>query len=154
MDIKITCFLIELGCKLFSEFNYKWLAKDIKTNLPLEIDFLNEIKHSDSIKSLLKLNNVKIPHFHRKYSSKRVLVMDFIEGYSITDVEKIKRDNIDISHIAKTMAKLFNQMIFEYGIFHADPHPGNIYIQKLEGENNYNIVLLDHGLYKKLSKDT
>lgn len=60
----------------------------------------------------------------------QVVVMDYIEGYSITNTEQLKRDGIDINDLAKDLSQIFNKMIFDLGFVHADPHPGNIFVQK------------------------
>ena len=78
--------------------------------------------------------------------------MEFINGYSITDTKRLKQDGIDIEDIAINLTHTFNQLIFKEGFFHADPHPGNIFVEKTK--DNYRIVLLDHGLYKSLDDKT
>lgn len=56
--------------------------------------------------------------------------MEFINGYSITDRKRLSKDNISLNEIALNLSQLFNKMIFKIGFVHADPHPGNIFVQK------------------------
>lgn len=118
----------------------------MKKNLPQEVDFMNEIKNCEKLELLMKEKTIHIPYMYKHLSTSKVLVMEFIKGYSITDLNRLKEDGIEISEVAKKLTDVFNKLIFKYGFFHADPHPGNIFVEKLK--NDYRVVLLDHGLYK------
>lgn len=149
IDIKTVCFFLYLGKKIFKGFDYDWLGNEMKHNLPQEINFLNELKNCQKLKPTLKNSNIRVPEIYS--CTERVIVMEFINGYSITNVDQLKKDKIKLSDIASSLSQVFNKMIFKLGFIHADPHPGNIFVEKLEN-NKYNLVLLDHGLYKELSE--
>ena len=54
--------------------------------------------------------------------------MEYIEGYSLLDKNKLAEDKISMSSVVKILNKAFARMIFEIGYLHSDPHPGNIFI--------------------------
>ena len=153
LDIDVFSLGIKLAGKLFNEFNYQWLIDDMNTNLPAELDFRNEAKNCMKIRGMLKNKNIKAPFVYENISSSKVLVMEYIDGYSITDVERMKKDGINVSQVAKLIANCFNDMIFKKGFVHADPHPGNIFITPKK-HGDFDLVLLDHGLYRNLSELT
>ncbi len=154
IDIKTVCFFIGIGTKFIKGFNYNWFARDMKRLLPKEIDFKNEATNMAKIRPLLKGCKVKIPLVYDRFLTDRLLIMEFVEGYSITNLDRMKKDGFRFPEVAKHLSIIFNKMIFEIGFCHGDPHPGNIFIQKVGDKGDFNIVLLDHGLYSSLNRPT
>lgn len=153
-DLAVMGFFIKLGNKVCKNFNYRWLYDDSCKSLRMETDFTIEAANIARITKLMKDNPYLIfPTVFREYSSKGVLTMEFVEGYSITQVERLKQDGVRPDFIARTMAKSFSKMIFELGFVHADPHPGNLFIQ-IRPNGEQKLVLLDNGLYAELSEVT
>ena len=64
----------------------------------------------------------------------------------------MKRKGIDIKKVRENILDIFCQMIFRDGFMHCDAHPGNIFIRKKDNSLGHQIVLLDHGLYRTISK--
>lgn len=82
-----------------------------------------------------------------------MLTAEYIDGYKISDMERIKKDKFNIADIDKKLFKAFSEQIFNTGFVHADPHPGNVFLRKRK-DGKPEIVLLDHGLYEKLTTST
>jgi aarF domain-containing kinase len=76
--------------------------------------------------------------------------MSFEEGKQITNMEHLKKNNIRLKEISNILSDVFNRQIFEFGFVHVDPHQGNLYVRKDNETGQTKLVLLDHGLYKKL----
>jgi len=93
--------------------------------------------------------NIYVPKFYRNYSTKKVLSMEFIEGVKISDTESIEANSLNRKTIAKRGGALALKQIFEFGFFHADPHPGNIFVLP---ENV--ICFLDFGMMGTLTRTT
>ena len=72
--------------------------------------------------------DVVVPRIHWERSARRVLTMDFIEGMKITDLDALDAAGIDKHQVADTLIDLYNVMILRKGMFHADPHPGNLLV--------------------------
>ncbi|XP_067631607.1 uncharacterized aarF domain-containing protein kinase 5 isoform X2 [Eurosta solidaginis] len=81
---------------------------------------------------------------------KRVLTMEWIDGFKISDVERIQYEKLSLSDIDLKLFKMFAEQIFNTGFVHADPHPGNVYVRKSPNTFKAELVLLDHGLYEFL----
>lgn len=96
--------MISLGTKLFKNFQFQWLADDMKENLVKEIDFLNDVKNCEKIEPLLKGLKVKVPKFYKNLCTSKVITMEFIDGYSITDKKRLKNDGISLNEIALNLS--------------------------------------------------
>lgn len=138
---------LEIKLEGIKSFNLGEIIEEFSISLNREIDF--EIE-KNNIKKYRKLNVQKkdllCPDVYDSYSSKKVLTMEFIDGESIRSVYE-KRSDIRKDLAEKIIGAYVNQM-FTYGYFHADPHPGNIFVDK-----NLKIYLLDFGIVGNLSEN-
>ncbi|MBX3189465.1 MAG: AarF/ABC1/UbiB kinase family protein [Labilithrix sp.] len=120
----------------------------IKELLRQELDFAGE---ADNIEKIAK-NFEADPRVHfpvpvRKLSTRRVLTTTFVEGRKLTDLAGLDAMGIDKKELASRLVRVYCQMIFVDGIYHADPHPGNILVNE-RGD----FVLLDFGAVAQLSQ--
>ena len=114
-----------------------------------EVDYEKERLNLIAIRRNLRNSDVLIPHCYEKVSTKRVLVLEYIEGIKITDIKSLDSFQIDRKELAKKVTKLYMEMMLNDDIFHADPHPGNISV-KPGGK----IILYDFGMTGRLDKET
>ncbi|KAJ7770216.1 ABC1-domain-containing protein [Mycena maculata] len=141
----------------FPEFEFTWLAEEMKTNLPLEMNFIHEAANSE--KTRQDFQDLRTPLYLPLVLSatSRVLVMEYIEGGRVDDLAYLARANINRNQVALEIAAIFNQMVLLNGWFHADPHPGNLLIRSApitsKSPYNFEIVLLDHGQYFDLDPE-
>ncbi|XP_013113859.2 aarF domain-containing kinase 1 [Stomoxys calcitrans] len=136
---------------IFPDFKIQWLVEESKKNLPIELDFLNEGKNAEKVQQQFKKYKwLKVPRIYWDYCSSRVLVMEYLEGGQVNDLEYIRRNKIDPFSISNKIGQLYSEMIFNTGFVHSDPHPGNILVRKQPGKG-VEIILLDHGLYANLT---
>lgn len=112
-----------------------------------ELDFRLEAQNIETIAANFTGNpQVLFPKVIHELSSERVLTTEFMEGVKISDLENLTEQNIDRQALADRVLTAYCQMIFSDGIYHADPHPGNILVQP-----DGSIVFLDFGAVAKLS---
>ncbi|MGM5484797.1 MAG: ABC1 kinase family protein [Nanobdellota archaeon] len=113
-----------------------------------ELDFLKEAKNIEKFsRNFEEDENIKIPKVYWKQTSSSVLTMEFIHGQNI---EKYKDKNEPVrKNITSRVANMVFKQIFEDGFFHADPHPGNIFVMK-KGK----IALLDFGIVGEIDEET
>lgn len=118
------------------------IIQELNKSLHRELDFQQEGRVIRQFQTFFSGEPaIRIPHYFPEYSSGRVLVMDYIEGIKASQVELLEAAGIDRLQVARNGANLSFRQIFELGIFHADPHPGNILV--LPGNV---IALLDYGM--------
>jgi predicted unusual protein kinase regulating ubiquinone biosynthesis (AarF/ABC1/UbiB family) len=119
----------------------------IKELLTQELDFELEADNIERIaKNFEKDAQVVFPEPLRELSSKRVLTTTFVEGVKVSDTASLRALGVDRKQVAKRLVQVYCQMIFVDGVYHADPHPGNVLVQK-DGA----VVLLDFGAVAELS---
>ena len=93
--------------------------------LYLEIDYLNEADNGERFaKDFRDVSYVRVPRFYREVSTPRVLVMEFVESFKLTNIERIEKLGLDRELLAKRTADSFLRQIVETSYFHCDPHPG------------------------------
>jgi ubiquinone biosynthesis protein len=108
-----------------------------------------EAEHIETIAANFTGNpQVLFPKVIHELSSERVLTTEFMEGVKISDLENLTEQNIDRQALAERVVTAYCQMIFTDGIYHADPHPGNILVQP-----DGSIVFVDFGAVAKLSNE-
>ncbi|RXI96743.1 AarF/ABC1/UbiB kinase family protein [Anaerobacillus alkaliphilus] len=96
-----------------------------------EIDFRIEARNSIQISEAMKdmKTNVKVPVIYQEISTSKLLVIEYIEGVTVKNgVDILEKLNIDKREFQKEIFDTILQQIFTSGVFHADPHPGNVYI--------------------------
>ncbi|MDY6973622.1 MAG: AarF/ABC1/UbiB kinase family protein [Thermodesulfobacteriota bacterium] len=90
---------------------------------------------------------VYIPRVYRDISTSRVLTMEHVRGIKASEIEKLEEQGLDRSKIAQRGLDLFMKQVFVHGFFHADPHPGNIFV--LPGNV---ICFLDLGMVGRIDR--
>jgi ubiquinone biosynthesis protein len=119
----------------------------IKELLSQELDFVLEADNIERIaKNFVGDPRVVFPEPVRELCTKRVLTTTFVEGVKIGDVTALDALGVDKKDVARRLVRVYCQMIFVDGVYHADPHPGNLLVQS-DGK----IVLLDFGAVAELS---
>lgn len=154
IDLKAFSIALKLIKIIFPSFNFDWLIDELKDCLSSELNFKKEAENSKKTKIFFENNPkfckiLQIPKVYDKFTSERVLTMEFFHGSKITEISKLKSKGIDPIQINREIYKIFMEMIFINQFVHCDPHPGNILIN-LDRQNNLKIILLDHGIYKKI----
>jgi len=135
---------------LESDFDLLPLIDELGQYVPLELDFENEANNAEKIAGYFEHRpDVVVPQIHWRYTTRRVLVMEFMEGIKITDLEGLRAADIDVSPVAELLVETFCEQILVRGLFHADPHPGNLLVQR-GPDGAPRLVLLDFGLVKDL----
>lgn len=128
--------------------NFKVLFQEVTQVIQRELDYSQELNTILTFKERFKeIDFVQIPSVYPELSSSNILVMEWLNGIRLTKIEDMNQLEISKDEIAQRLMKVFLPQWLETGIFHADPHPGNILISK-EGK----IILLDFGMIGEISK--
>ncbi|KON90339.1 ABC transporter [Sporosarcina globispora] len=128
--------------------NIKVLFQELKQVIGRELDFTKEKDTLLYFKERFKENEmVKIPDVHQELCTSKVLVMEWVEGKRFNDSAAVEKLEISRQDLARRLMKIFLPQWLEPGMFHADPHPGNVLFTR-EGR----IILLDFGMTGEISK--
>ncbi|EJD52676.1 ABC1-domain-containing protein [Auricularia subglabra TFB-10046 SS5] len=150
-DLKVTSLSLDWVKRLFPEFELDWLGQEMRENLPLELDFVHEAKNAARVTE--DFRDIPLPLYvpHVVAAMPRVLIMEFIHGARVDNLEYLAKYHIDRNEVSKSIQEVFTRMVHINGFFHADPHAGNILIRPAKHprhhRHNFDLVLLDHGLY-------
>jgi ubiquinone biosynthesis protein len=123
-------------------------AQELQRTIRRELDFGEELRRVKQFGEMFRDDpRVRIPAAYETHSARRVLTMQWLEGAKISDPGIRTRPNINLAQVARNGAEIYVEMIFQHGVYHADPHPGNLVV--LPGDV---IGLLDFGMVGRLSE--
>ncbi len=123
----------EFGNKLFEEINY-----------------LQEARNAEQFSRYFANDpDVKVPKIYWRYTTKRVLTLEWIHGIKLTDLERIKEAGLDRDSLVRIGVMAGLRQLLEFGFFHADPHPGNLFAT-YDGKLAY----IDFGMMDQLDLQT
>jgi predicted unusual protein kinase regulating ubiquinone biosynthesis (AarF/ABC1/UbiB family) len=122
---------------------------EIREMILEELDFTREAAHITEISAHFSDDSmVGFPTVVREFSTDRILTTHFIEGTKVTDIAALESQGIDRTALAERILRAYCQMIFIDGVYHADPHPGNLLVRPDGG-----VVFVDFGAVGELSPD-
>ncbi|WP_435095922.1 ABC1 kinase family protein [Halarchaeum sp. P4] len=130
-------------------FTLENVAAEFAETLREELDYTHERERLEAVRANLADDpGVAVPASVESHSGERVLTMDYVEGTRIDDVEALDAMGVDRSALAERLERVYIRMILEDGVFHADPHPGNLAVQ-----DDGTLVFYDFGMTGRLSAE-
>ena len=152
-DLIILAQLAQLFEKYIPEsrvLNPTGLVREFQKNLRAEINFSIEANNIKRIAQQFKGNeNLIIPSVYNNLSTAKVLTLQRLRGISFHDKGALIREGVDIHHVCQLGAQIFFRMVFVNGVFHSDPHGGNVFVI-----DKTKIGLVDFGSVGRLSQRT
>jgi len=145
-DLKNNDLFISILGRLDHTLDFSFISEEMNKMIPLELDFIHEGKSSEQIaENFAGVEDIVVPEVYWEYTTRRVLVMRFVEGVKITDAEGLQRLGVESAAIAKVLIVAFSEMLLQHGLFHADPHPGNLLVGP-----GPQLILVDFGQVKEI----
>jgi ubiquinone biosynthesis protein len=152
-DLDILKALADLGEKHSAElrrYRPRATVNEFRRTITREMDFRRELRNLEEFIGDFRSDpTVRFPKPYPELSSRRVLTMEFLDGISIGETERLKETGHDLGAIARCGADVCLAMIFRDGFYHADPHPGNLLV--LPGKV---LGLIDCGMVGRLEDQT
>ena len=144
-DIDLLYHLADLAQYKISgleKYNPKELIDEFKRYTLEELDYLKEGRNIDKFyKNFNGYEKLRVPKVYWDFTTNKVLMMSYIDGIPIDDKQGFKDWGCDEKILSNNLADVFLKQVFEFGFFHADPHPANVFILP-----NNKIALLDYGI--------
>ncbi|QIR36937.1 AarF/ABC1/UbiB kinase family protein [Tolypothrix sp. PCC 7910] len=126
------------------------IVDEFGTKLFEEIDYINEGRNAEKFAHNFRDDpSVKVPSIYWRYTNSRVLTLEWINGFKLTDTQSIRAAGLDPEEIIKIGVTSGLQQLLEHGFFHADPHPGNLFALP-DGRMAY----IDFGMMDQLEETT
>ena len=148
--------------------NIPALIQEFSSTLYEEIDYLAEGKNAEIFANNFKNRpGVRVPAVVWSHTTRRVLTLEDVTAIKITDYEEIAAAKVDLQEVADRLFQTYLQQIFEDGFFHADPHPGNLFVsprpipawryvqddQDLLDTQNWQLTFVDFGMVGRVPPD-
>jgi ubiquinone biosynthesis protein len=125
------------------------LVKEFRRTIYRELDFSREGRTTDRFATnFADDDTVHIPEVFWDYTGKTVITLEYISGIKISQLEELEAAGLDLKTIARNGADNFLRQVFIHGLFHADPHPGNLHVL---ADNT--ICIFDFGMVGRLDDD-
>jgi ubiquinone biosynthesis protein len=129
-------------------YNPVALVKEFRRSIQRELNFTREGHTIERFAAnFVGDSTFHVPHLYRDLCGETVLTMEFIEGIKVSDFEKLRIAGYDLATIARHGANALLKQVLVHGLFHGDPHPGNIFI--LPGPV---VCFLDYGMVGRLDR--
>ena len=133
---------VDAHTEIGKRYEFTNMLADLRSSLLHELDFQREAGNLHKLrKSLREFENLVIPEPVDDYTTSRVITMDYIPGKKITDVSPLRLMELDTRELAEEIFRAYLKQLLVDGFFHADPHPGNVFIT-----DDDRIGLLDLGM--------
>ncbi|HKY70030.1 MAG TPA: ubiquinone biosynthesis regulatory protein kinase UbiB [Gammaproteobacteria bacterium] len=127
------------------------VVDEIQNTLYNECDLQREAANASQLRRNFQDSPIlHVPKIHWAYTRKDILVMDYIEGVSITDIETLQAHNVDLKLLATRGVEIFFTQVFRDSFFHADMHPGNIFVD-IRDPKNPSYIAVDFGIMGTLT---
>ncbi|WP_129113098.1 ABC1 kinase family protein [Halegenticoccus tardaugens] len=144
-DLRVIRWSLPLLMRFIGEgraFSLENLADEFAKTIRQEMDYGREGRMLKEIRGNFDdSDSIRIPRVIEECSGPRVLTMEYVPGAKITDTERLDGMGIDRHDLAEKLQRIYLQMIIDDGVFHADPHPGNLAV---DGDGT--IIFYDFGM--------
>ncbi|GME99286.1 unnamed protein product [[Candida] boidinii] len=159
----------------FFEIPFGTTVDYVCNKLKEEVDFTIEMKNGELLNSYLQKDselkdNIYIPKYYKNLTKEKVLVTEWIDGYSLAEYENLSKKGFNLTQLAFLIFKFHARQVFSWGVVHCDPHPGNMIVRFKDNgshtnntgilnwftnntKKNTELVLLDHGLFETYGDD-
>ncbi|MDP4550593.1 AarF/UbiB family protein [Alkalihalobacillus macyae] len=140
--LRIVFWLMDKFTSYGNQLDLSRLYEEVRNVIEDELDFKKELKNGLHFQERYKDSpGYRIPNYISEWSTKKVLVMEWMEGARITNLSYIEEKGINRKELARKLLKGYLEQLLQEGQFHADPHSGNILIQE-----DGTIVFIDFGM--------
>mgnify|MGYP001570850335 CR=1 FL=1 len=112
-----------------------------------EIDYLSEARNAEHFREAFEADDrVRVPEVAWEHTTRRVLTLEDVSAIRLGDYDAISAAGIDRGKVAEKLVATYLQQIFDDGVFHADPHPGNLFVTPLAEPGEFELTFIDFGM--------
>jgi len=146
VDLGALRFFVRLADKVARDVDLRTVVDELASFVKLELDFAREADSTERARAMLADDpTVRVPRVHRDLSTPKLLVLEYLDGVKILDLETLRARGVDLAETGRKVGRIYARMIFADGFFQGDPHPGNLLVL-----DDGAIGLIDFGLAKEL----
>ncbi len=130
-------------------FTLSNVADQFREAIREETDYAREARSVMEIRENLRDEPVVVPEVVEELSTDRVITMEYVKGTKITDVQTLRARGINPTRVVRDLQRAYIQMVLEDGVFHADPHPGNLAV-----DAKGRVIFYDFGIVGRITDET
>ena len=131
-------------------YDLRPLVDEFAYTLRDELNYVREAQNAIRLRKAFQDDRgIWIPRIYEEFSTERVLTMERVKGVKISDVAGLRGIGVPGRAVAENALRLFLRQVLEFGFFHADPHPGNYFVQP-----DASLAMVDFGMVARLSEST
>lgn len=129
------------------------VVKEFERTVLDELDLMREAANASQLKRNFAGSDILyVPQVEWQYTARNVMVMERISGIPVRDVTALRQAGIDLKWLAETGVEIFFTQVFRDSYFHADMHPGNIFVKPAQDSKPASIMVVDFGIMSSLSE--
>ena len=148
-SLHVFFFIIE---KAFPAYGYLWLFPEFEASVKNELNFLQEARNGRRVAAMFARDErVHVPAVVDRLTARRVLTMEFVRGVKPTDLAGVRALGVEPRELARAVSAFFGAQVHVHGFVHCDPHAGNLLVRRSPRDGRGQLVVLDHGMYRRLS---
>jgi len=151
-DIAVLKKLVEWSKRfqhLHSKVDWTAVLDEFGSTVFEEMDYVEEARNAETFRASFKdWSEIYVPKIYREFSSRHVLVMEYIDGVKVTDIDGLRESGVNPPDINRLLARCYLKQLLEDGFFHADPHPGNLRVM-----SDGRLAFFDFGMVGRLSME-
>jgi ubiquinone biosynthesis protein len=141
--------LVEQHVPAVAHYDPVGLVKEFRRTIRREMDFNREGHTIERFAANFTGDpTVYVPKVYWEHSGETVLTLEYVPGIKITEFQELTSRGFDLKELARRGAKAFLKQVLDHGVFHGDPHPGNIFVLP-----DHVICMLDYGMVGRLSPE-
>lgn len=154
--LKVVSGWVELYKPIRRRVNVQALVREFSNTLYEEIDYLNEGQNVETFReNFFGVADVIVPQVRWSHTTRRVLTLEDVRAIKITDYAAIDAAGIDRAEVSQRLFDIYLKQVFEDHWFHADPHPGNLFVAPgvadESGRTSFSLVFVDFGMAGKIT---
>ncbi|HIF50082.1 MAG TPA: ubiquinone biosynthesis regulatory protein kinase UbiB [Thiotrichaceae bacterium] len=155
-DLSLLQFLAEKAEKYYPKgkaLRFTGVVEEFEKTLMNELDFQREAANASQLRRNFKdEDRYYVPEINWKLTRRNVLAMERVSGISVRDLDALKDGGIDLKWLAEYGVEVFFTQVFRDNFFHADMHPGNIFVGAGVGDNPVTVKVIDFGIMCSLTE--
>merc|ERR1719424_2664035 len=116
-----------------------------------EVDYMNEAKNAKDFAAQFSGTDwIKVPRVYEQYTARRTMCMEYAPATKINDLDALQKMGVDPDRMARLAVESYLMQVLRFGFFHADPHPGNVAVDKGDAEGKGRLVIYDYGMMGRI----
>jgi ubiquinone biosynthesis protein len=153
-DIEVLMLLARMADRYWQEAGRvkpTQIVREFETTIMNELDLVREAANANELRRNFEDSpDLYVPRVHWEYCRPRVMVMERIHGIPVTDIRQLRSHEVNFELLSRKGVEIFFTQVFRHNYFHADMHPGNIFVAA-ENPDNPQYIAVDFGIMGSLS---